>query len=55
MISVSTVFHIVILIYRICGLLALDYLQTFFRKIVSGIMDYSSLLPQTIGLNTNEC
>ena len=51
----SAVFHTVISTCRICGLSALDYLRTFFRKIVSGTTDYSSLLPQTIGLSTNKC
>ena len=40
---------------RICGLSAPDYLRTFFREIVSGTTDYSSLLPQTIGLSINKC
>ena len=51
----SAVFHTVISTCRICGLSALDYLRTFLRKIVSGTTDYSSLLPQTIGLSTNKC
>ena len=51
----SAVFHTVISTCRICGLSALDYLRTFFRKIVSGTTAYSSLLPQTIGLSINKC
>ena len=38
---------------------AVRYLDTYWkqilRKIVSGTTDFSSLLPQTIGLSTNKC
>lgn len=33
----------------------MEYLKTFFRRIIEGQRDYSLLMPQTIGISVKKC
>ena len=54
MANVSAAYHTLLLICRMNGLSALEYLKKFFLEVVNGRRDYENLLPMTIGLSTNK-
>ena len=54
MANVSAAYHTLLSTCRMNGLSALEYLKKFFHEIVKGRKDYESLLPMTIGINTNK-
>ncbi|MBP3471740.1 MAG: transposase domain-containing protein [Paraprevotella sp.] len=49
----STVYHTVIATCRMNGISVLEYLKEYFRKALRGSIEYSRMLPQTIGIQPN--
>lgn len=54
MANVSVACHTLISTYRVNGISALAYLEKFLRAVDKGRGDYESLLPTTIGINTDK-
>ena len=49
----SAVYHTVIATCRMNRISVLEYLKAFFRKAIHGNIEYSRMLPQTIGIQPN--
>ena len=50
MAKASAMYHTTISTCRMMGVSVMEYLKTFFRRIIESERDYSFLMPQTIGI-----